>query len=104
MAVDQNQERHQAHALLDLLPAEQLSAIRGLMETMVVSGDRTNEGAPLEPEETSDDEERAVAEAKEWIRTGGKNVSHEEVLADFGLTTDDFAAMARKARERRSQR
>ena len=104
MAVDPNQERHRAHALLDLLPAEQLSAIRGLMETMIVSGDRTGAGAPLEPEEISEDEERAVAEAKEWIKNGGKNVSHEEVLADFGLTTEDFAAMARKAREHRSQR
>ena len=30
-----NQERQQAHALLDMLPADKLNAVRGLLEVMV---------------------------------------------------------------------
>jgi len=85
MLANVDQERQQAYALLNLLSPEQLSAIRELLEKMV---------APSE--QISHDEERAVAEAKEWSKSGGKPVSHEEVLADFGLTMSDFIAMAKR--------
>jgi hypothetical protein len=49
-----------------------------------------------------DDEERAVAEAKDWRKNGGQPVSHEELLADFGLTMSDFLAMGKRAQERRA--
>jgi hypothetical protein len=40
-------------------------------------------------------EERAVEEARQWLReNGGKGIPHEVVLADFGLTMDDFRRMA----------
>jgi len=51
--------------------------------------------APHEDEEIGEDEERAVAEAKEW-RQHNQAISHEEVLADFGLTLDDFHEMGRQ--------
>jgi len=50
--------------------------------------------APLEDEEISEDEERAVAEAREWLKHN-KPIPHEEVLADFGLTMADFEQMGR---------
>lgn len=91
MPTDVDQDRQHAYALLNLLSPEQLSAIRELLEKMV---------APSE--QISDDEERAVAEAKEWRKSGGKPVSHEEVLADFGLTMADFIAMGKRAQARRA--
>ena len=35
METELNQERRQAHALLDALPAEKLNAVRNLLEVMV---------------------------------------------------------------------
>lgn len=92
MPTDANQDRQQAYALLNLLSPDQLSAVRALLEKIV---------APAEP--ISGDEERAVAEAREWRENGGKPISHEELLAEFGLTTADFVAMGKLAQERRTQ-
>lgn len=74
--------RHHVHELIDRLPAEQLSAVAGLLKAM------------LDREEIGEQEERAVDEAKQWLRqSGGKGIPHEEVLAEFGLTPDDFRRM-----------
>lgn len=50
--------------------------------------------APLEDEEISQEEEGAVAEAREWLRHN-KPIPHEEVLAEFGLSMSDFERMGR---------
>ena len=84
--------RQHAHTLIDRLPETQLSALVGLLETMLHPGN----------EEIGEEEERAVAEAKQWLRDhGGRGIPHEEVLADFGLTPDDFRRMGEKRAERR---
>ena len=48
--------------------------------------------APIEDERICEEEERAVARAKEWLKHN-KPIPHEEVLAGFGLTIDDFRKM-----------
>ena len=93
MTVDPT-ERRQAHAYLDLLPPEQLSAVRSLLETMLDPLSRTLANAPIEDEEISEEEERAVAESIEWLKHN-KGIPHEEVLAEFGLTMEDFERMGR---------
>ena len=56
----------------------------------------------LEREEISEGEERAFGEAKQWPReNGGKGIPHEEVLADFGLTMEDFRRMGEERAQRR---
>ena len=92
MPTDLNQDKQQAYALLNQLSPDQLSAVRELLEKIVTA-----------PEAISDDEERAVAEARDWHKNGGKPVSHEELLADLGLTMLDFVAMGKRATERRTQ-
>jgi hypothetical protein len=94
MALDLVQERQKAHAYLDRLPPEQLSAVRGLLETMLDPVSRATANAPIEDEEISAEEERAVAGAREWLRHN-KAIPHEEVLAVLGLTLDDFERMGR---------
>ena len=94
MALDFAQERQQAHAYLDRLPPGQLSAVRGLLETMLDPASRALANAPLEDEEISEEEERAVAESREWLKHS-KPIPHEEVLAEFGLTMEDFEIMGR---------
>jgi hypothetical protein len=92
MPTDLNHDKQQAYALLNQLSPDQLSAVRELLEKIVTA-----------PEPISDDEELAVAEAREWRKNGGKPISHEELLADFGLTMSDFVAMGQRAQERRTQ-
>jgi hypothetical protein len=93
MALDLVHERQQAHAYLDRLRPEQLSAVRGLLETMLDPVSQTVT-ASVEDEEIGAEEESAVAQAREWSKHN-KPIPHEEVLADFGLTMDDFERMGR---------
>jgi hypothetical protein len=88
-----NVERIHALQLLDRLAPEQIAAVVHLMEVMLDPLSRKLANAPPEDEAISADEEAAVAEARQW-RLQNKSVSHEEVLADFGLTMDDFQKMA----------
>jgi hypothetical protein len=76
-----NQERQQAHALLDMLPAEQLNAVRSLLEVMVHPASRE------EDEEISAEEEQAVARSKEWFQHN-EGIPFEQVVADLGFTMD----------------
>ncbi|HVN05879.1 MAG TPA: hypothetical protein VMT86_15765 [Bryobacteraceae bacterium] len=92
MALDLDHERQKAHAYLDHLPPDQLSAVRGLLEAMLDPLSRAIANAPIEDEEISAEEERAVAEAREWLRQN-KPIPHEEVLAELGM--DDFERMVR---------
>jgi hypothetical protein len=79
--------RQHVHELIDRLPPTQIAALAGLLEAM------------LEP---GAEEERAVAEAKQWLQAnGGQGVPHEEVLGDFGLTMDEFRRMGERRAERR---
>ena len=94
MAVDLVQERQKAHAYLDRLPPEQLSAVRGLLETMLDPVSRALANAPIEDEEIGAEEQRAVADAREWLKRN-QPIPHEEVLAEFGLTVEDFERMGR---------
>src|SRR5712692_10582795 len=77
-----------------VIVARCLSAVRGLLETMLDPVSRAIANAPIEDEEIGAEEERAVAEAREWLKHN-KPVPHEEVLAEFGLTMDDFERMGR---------
>jgi hypothetical protein len=87
------QERQQAHAFLDRLPPAQLSAVRILLETMLDPVSRALANAPIEDEKVSSEEERAVADSREWLKHN-RAIPIEEVLADLGLTTADFERMA----------
>ena len=90
------QERQQAHAYLDRLPPAQLSAIRSLLETILDPVSRALANAPFEDEKISEEEERSVAAAREWLKHNN-GIPIEEVLADFGLTLADFERMAATA-------
>jgi hypothetical protein len=71
--------RQHAHELIDRMPETQLSALVGLLETMVAP--------PLDDEEISDEEEQAVARSKEWFRNN-PGIPFEQVVAELGFTMD----------------
>lgn len=78
--------REQAHHLIDRLPETQLSALVGLLETIVdpVAGALRN--APIDDEPETDGEKQAVAEARDWlVRRGGKGIPHDEAMRRLDL-------------------
>jgi len=85
MAPDPQQEKQQAHALIDLLPPAKLGAVRNLLEVFLDEDSDT-----LSPAEA-----KAVAEADEWSKHNDP-IPHEKVLAEFGLTMTQWEQMSRE--------
>ena len=88
MSLNVLQERQQAHAYLDRLPPDQLSAVRSLLETMLPDPvSRALANAPAEDEEISEEEEQSVARSKEWFKNN-QGTSLEDVAAELGVSMD----------------
>jgi hypothetical protein len=80
-------DRQHAHDLLDQLAPAQLAAVVHLLETMI---------PPDEDRDTlSHAERKAIAEADEWLKHHPP-IPHEEILADLGLTPDDWEKMGKE--------
>jgi hypothetical protein len=85
VAANFNQEREHVHLLVDKLPPGKLGAVRDLLEVFL-EDDRDT----LSPAERA-----AIAEADEWSRRNSP-IPHEQVLAELGLTMDDWERMSRE--------
>jgi hypothetical protein len=78
--------REHAHKLLDRLPETQLSALVGLLETIVDPVAAALRNASIDDEPETEEEKRAIAEAHDWLaRHGGKGIPHEEAMRRLGL-------------------
>jgi len=84
MEPDLNQERQQAHALLDMLPAGKLNAVRSLLEVMVEPLAHSLALASVEEEEITPETAAALERARASLARG-EGIPHEEVLREFGL-------------------
>jgi hypothetical protein len=84
MELNMTPERQQAHALLDLLPDDKLTAVRSLLEVMVEPLARSLALAPTEEEDITEDTAAALDRAKASLARG-EGISHEEILREFGL-------------------
>lgn len=83
--------RQQAHELIDRMAPSQVSAVVGLLETMLDPVSRAIANAPYDDEPETEDERRAVAESKAWLAAHpGQTISHAEMMAEFGLSADDL--------------
>jgi hypothetical protein len=81
-----NDSRQHAHQLIDQLPEPQISALVGLLETIVDPVAAALRNAPIDDEPETEEERRAVAEARDWLaRNGGKGIPHEEAMQRLGL-------------------
>ncbi len=78
------QEREQAHALLDMLPVEKLTAVRSLLEVMVEQLSRSLASAPVEEEEITSETAAALDRARASLARG-EVIPHEDILREFGL-------------------
>lgn len=73
--------RQHAHELIDRMPNAQLSALVGLLETIVVPD--------VEDEEIGDEEEQTVARSTEWFNHN-KGIPFEEVVSELGFTMEQI--------------
>jgi hypothetical protein len=87
------EQRHHVHAYIDRLPGDQLTAVRGLLETMLSPLDRKLALAPIDDEPVTPEDLAAIQAGVASLERGG-GVPMEEVLGDFGLTMDDLRKMA----------
>jgi len=70
-------EKRQAHDLIDRLPPTQLSAVVGLLEAMLDPVSRAIANAPVDDEPETEQERQAVAESKAWFeRQSGQGITH----------------------------
>jgi hypothetical protein len=83
-------DKEHAYELIDRLAPAQLAAVVGLLEAMLDPLARTLANAPFDDEPVSDDEAREVAASRAAFGRG-EGISHEQVLAEFGLSTEDFS-------------
>ena len=80
------ENREHAHHLIDRLPETQLSALVGLLETIVDPAVSALRHAQIDDEPETDEEKQEVAEAREWLRlNGGRGIPHEEAMRRLGL-------------------
>lgn len=89
MESNPQQERQQAHAYLDHLPDAQVSAVRGLLEAMLDPVSRALANAPIDDEPITEEEERAAAEAREWLKHN-PGIPFEQVVAELGFTMEEI--------------
>ena len=73
-------DRQHVHELIDRLPSAQLHAIENLLKTILEGND-----------EITEEDRRRIQVGKAWFeQRGGKGIPMEDVLAEFGLKTEDF--------------
>jgi len=84
MELDLAQQRRQAHSLLDALPEEKLSAVRGLLDVLVEPLSRSLPLAPTDDEELFPEAAVSLHRSRASL-SRGEGISHEEVLREFGL-------------------
>lgn len=85
MEPDANQDRQQAHDLLDMLPAAKIAAVRNLLEVMVEPLAQALEAAAIEEHELTGETVAALERSRESLARG-EGIPHEQVLSDVGFT------------------
>jgi hypothetical protein len=79
-------DRKHAHELVDRLPETQLSALVGLLETIVDPVAAALRNAQMDDEPETEKEKQAIADAHGWLkRNGGKGIPHGEAMRRLGL-------------------
>lgn len=81
--------RQRLHSLIDQLPESRLEDLKRQLEEQLEPLSRELANAPYDDEPETEDERKAVEAAREWLKHN-QPIPMEEVLADFGLTMEDF--------------
>ena len=83
--VDTTEIRKEVHEEIDRMTDEE---VRGLKEYMATYPDPVAaafRNAPYDDEPYTEEEQRLVAEAREWFaKNGGEGIPYEEIMREFG--------------------
>ena len=84
--VEATEIRKEVHEEIDRMTDEE---VRGLKEYMATYPDPVAalfRNAPFDDEPYPEEQQRLVAEARDWLKqNGGKGIPHEEVMRELGL-------------------
>lgn len=94
MAHSSTDEKQHAHELIDRMAPGQVSAVVSLLEMILDPLARTLASAPYDDEPVTAEEARELEEAKASLARG-EGIPHEQVLAEFGLSSEDFERLGR---------
>lgn len=97
MRQDSHNEKQQAHDLIERLAPSQVSAVVGLLQAMLDPVARAIANAPVDDEPVTPEEEKAIAESREWLKHN-QGIPHEEVLAELGITQEEIAQFKERQR------
>ena len=86
--------KRQAHALIDRMAPGRISSAVEVLERMLDPVELSLAQAPYDDEPVSE-EDACQIEAASASLARGEGVSHEEVLAEYGLTLEDFERLGR---------
>lgn len=89
MAKNSSKEKQQAHELVDQLPPTQLKVVVRLLEEMLDPVSLSIGNAPVEDEPLSEEEKKALDEAREWLKLH-KGIPHDQVLAELGISQEEI--------------
>src|ERR1039457_33745 len=91
-----------ARQLLDHLAPDQVAAVVHLMEVMLDPVSRALANAPADDEPVTEEEERTVAEAREWLKHN-PGIPFEQVVAELGLTMEEIRSYQDRSEEHTSE-
>jgi hypothetical protein len=83
-----NANLEHAQQLLSRLAPDQVAAVVHLMDVMLDPVSRALANAPFDGEPVTEEEERAVAESREWFRHN-PGIPFEQVVAGLGFTMEE---------------
>ena len=79
-------EKQQAHQLIERMEPNQISAVVRLLQFMLLDpASRALASAPLDDELETEEERRAVEEARAYFSRHAKGIPHQDILREFGL-------------------
>jgi hypothetical protein len=81
--------KEHAHELIERLAPSQVSAVIGILEALLDPVSRAIANAPIDDEPVTAEEEKALAEARDWLKHN-KSIPHEQILADLGVTPEEI--------------
>jgi hypothetical protein len=98
VANDSASQKRQAHELIERLEFSQIAtAVRFLEFILLDRASLAIATAPVDDEPVTEEERQAINRSEAWFRErGGKGIPMDEVVADFGLTMNDFPTGEKK--------